>query len=67
MINTIFALIFAVNLIAIVWGIIIYFVEFGSDHGKQEGKEMILRTVTYLFLLMCVYAIVAWIRGLLGF
>ena len=66
-INTLFALVFAVNLVALLWGIVIYFTEMGSDHGKLEGKEMILKMVTYLFLLMCLYAVVDWVRGLLGF
>jgi len=66
-INTIFALVFAVNVVAIVWGIAIYFTELGSDHGKAEGKELILKTVTYLFLLMVLYAVVLWVRGAVGF
>lgn len=66
-INTLFALVLAVNLVALVWGIAIYFTEMGSDHGKAEGKEMILKMVTYLFLLMCLYAVIEWVRGLLGF
>jgi len=66
-INTIFALIFAVNLVAIIWGIAIYYTEFGSDEGKLEGKEFIIKMVTYLFLLMCLYAIVVWVRNAVGF
>ena len=66
-INTLFALVFAVLLVALLWAIAIYFTEMGSDHGKLEGKEMILRTVTNLFLLMCIYGVVEWVRGSLGF
>ncbi len=66
-INTIFALLFAVNVVAIVWGIAIYFTEMGSDHGKAEGKEFILKSVTYLLLLMCIYAVVEWVRNAVGF
>jgi hypothetical protein len=66
-INTIFALVFAVNIVAIAWAISIYYTEFGSDHGKEEGKDMIIKWVTYLFLLMCLYAVVEWVRNLIGF
>jgi len=66
-INTIFALLFAIIVVALVWAIAMYFTEMGSDHGKAEGKAMILQWVTYLLLLMCIYAVVDWIRSLLGF
>ena len=66
-INTIFALVFAIIVVALVWAISIYFTEMGSDHGKAEGKAMILQWVTYLFLLMCLYAVVEWIRSAVGF
>lgn len=66
-INTVFALVFAIIIVALVWGIAIYYAEFGSDHGKLEGKEFIIKWVTYLFLLMCLYAVVEWIRGAVGF
>ena len=66
-INTIFALVFAVNLVAILWGISIYYAEFGSDEGKKEGKDFIIKSVTILFLLMCLYALVVWVRNLVVF
>jgi uncharacterized membrane protein len=62
-----FALVFAVLLVAIFWSIVMYFSEMGNEHGKKHSKEMILNTVTYLFLLMCAYAVVDWIRTSLGF
>ncbi len=66
-INTLFAAFFAVNIVAVVWGIVMYFGEFGSDHGKAEGKAFILKSVTYLFLLMVLYGAVEWVRNAVGF
>ena len=65
-INTLFALIFAVTLLAIVWGIVMYFAEVGSEEARKEYKGVILGSVTALFLLMCAYAVVEWIRTGLG-
>jgi len=65
-INTLFALIFAVNLLAIMWGLVMYFVEIGSDEAKREYKGVIIGGITSLFLLMCVFAVVDWIRTGLG-
>jgi cell division protein FtsX len=65
-INTIFALIIAIILVAVFWSIVTYFTEFGSEEGKKEGKSMVLQWSTYLLLIMIVYGVVEWIRGLIG-
>jgi hypothetical protein len=65
-INTFFALVFAIILIAILWGLATYFTEFGSDHGKREGKALILGSVSWLFLWMVIYALVLWVRSATG-
>ena len=66
-INTIFALLFAVNLVAVLWALAMYFTELGSDHGKAEGKEFILNSVSCLWGLMIIYALVDWVRTAVGF
>lgn len=65
-INTLFALAFAVNLIAIFWGIIMYYAEISSQEANKEFKSVIIGSITSLFLLMCLYAVVDWLRGVLG-
>lgn len=65
-INTIFALIFAVLLLAIFWGLVMYFVEIGSEEAKREYKGVIIGSITGLFLLMCLFAIVEWLRSISG-
>lgn len=65
-INTIFALLFAAALIAVVWGLVLYFGEMGSDEAKKEHKGIIIGSITWLFLLMCIYAVVEWIRASVG-
>ncbi len=65
-INTLFALIIAINLLAILWGLVMYFVEIGSDEAKKEYKGVIVGSITSLFLLMCLFAVVDWIRTGLG-
>lgn len=64
--NTLFALVFSVLLIGVFWSIAMYFVEFGSEPGKKEYKGFIIGFVTWLFLLMFLYALVAWLRGAVG-
>jgi hypothetical protein len=66
-INTFSALIFAIVLVAVFWGLASYFTGFGSVEEQAEGKDLVLGAVTFLFLLMCVYAIVVWVRSSLGF
>ena len=65
-INTFFALIFAIILVTIFWSMVMYFTEMGSEHGKAEGKAMILSSVTTLFIFMCIFALVDWVRSSLG-
>jgi hypothetical protein len=66
-INTFFGLLFAVNIVAVFWGVVHYFSEFGSEHGKAEGKDLILNSISILIVLMVVFAIVNWIRSAVGF
>ena len=66
-INTFFALLFAVNLVAILWSLGVYFTEFGSEQGKASAKSLVLSSVTILFFLMCVFAIIEWVRATVGF
>ena len=65
-VNTFFALIFAVVLVAIMWGMVMYFTEMGSVEGQAEGKALVLSSVTYLFILMIIYALIEWARGAIG-
>ncbi|MDO8548054.1 MAG: hypothetical protein Q7R71_00030 [bacterium] len=65
-INTLFALVFAVTLLAVFWGIVMYYAEIGSEEAKREHKSIIIGSITALFLLMCLYAVVDWLRATLG-
>lgn len=65
-VNTLFALAFAVILIALLWGLVMYFAEMGSEEAKKEHKAITIGSVTWLFLLMCLYAVVLWLRSSLG-
>jgi RsiW-degrading membrane proteinase PrsW (M82 family) len=65
-INTFFALVFAVIIVTIVWAMVMYFTEMGSEHGKAEGKALILSSVTTLFIVMCIYALIDWARTSVG-
>ena len=65
-INTLFALLFAMLIVSIIWGFSFYFTEFGSQEGMKEAKNIFMGGITLLFLLMCVYAVVLWIRASLG-
>jgi len=65
-INTIFALALAITLLAVLWGLVMYFAEMGSDEAKKEHKGIIIGSITALFLLMCLYAVIAWLRSLAG-
>jgi hypothetical protein len=65
-INTLFALLFAILLVSIIWGIALYFAELGSQEGMREAKNIFMGGVTLLFLLMCLFAAVEWVRGVVG-
>lgn len=66
-INTIFALVFAITIVGFVWGIIMYFAEFGSEHGKRHYKDIFMTSVTLLVVEMAVFGIVDWLRSATGF
>ncbi|HEY5382991.1 MAG TPA: hypothetical protein VIJ88_00305 [Candidatus Paceibacterota bacterium] len=65
-INTLFALLFAMLIVSIIWGLSLYFTELGSQEGMKEAKNIFMGGITLLFLLMCVYAAVEWARGVIG-
>jgi uncharacterized membrane protein len=65
-INTIFGLMFAAALVAIFWGLVMYFAEIGSEEAKKEFKGVIIGGITALFLLMFLYALVEWLFSLTG-
>lgn len=65
-IDTLFALVFAVVLVYIVWSLVMYYVEIGSEWGKKEYKGFILRGITWLLELVVIYAILHWVLGLIG-
>ena len=66
LLNTIFGLLFAILLVAIFWSITMYYAEMGSEWSKKEHKSMLIKAITALFLLLCLYAVVEWLRGLIG-
>jgi len=66
-IDTLFALVFSVILVAVFWSVVMYFSEMGNEHGKHEYKDMVINSVSYLFAVMVVYALVDWVRTSLGF
>ncbi len=65
-INTLFALLFAMLIVSIIWGISLYFSELGSQEGAKEAKNIFMGGITLLLLLMCLYAVVGWVRGVVG-
>ncbi len=65
-INTLFALIFAILIVSIIWGLSLYFTELGSQEGMKEAKNVFMGGVTLLFVLMIVYALVEWLRAVVG-
>jgi uncharacterized membrane protein len=67
LLDTIFAFAFAATLIAVMWGIVMYFAEIGSEEARKEFKGIIIGSITWLLVLMCLYAIVGWIQHSLGF
>ncbi|MDE1924716.1 MAG: hypothetical protein KGH79_00860 [Patescibacteria group bacterium] len=66
LINTVMALLFAVALVCVGWGMAMYFYEMGSDEGKKEYKGLLLNSVSALVLLMIIYAVLEWLRGAVG-
>jgi hypothetical protein len=38
----------------------------GSEEGKKEYKGILIGSITALFLLMCVYAVLQWLGSLIG-
>ena len=65
-VNELFGLIFAVNIIWILWSAAMYFTGLTSEEAKREYKPLIIGGVTALIFLMLLWALVAWIRGALG-
>jgi len=65
-INTFFALIFAILIVSIIWGFALYFTEFGSQEGMKEAKNIFMGGITLLLVLMIIYAIVSWLRAAVG-
>lgn len=65
-INTLFALIFAMLIVSIIWGLSLYFSELGSQEGMKAAKNIFMGGITGLFLLMCLYWVVEWIRAAIG-
>ena len=64
--NTLFALLFAILIVSIIWGLSFYFAELGSQEGMKEAKNIFMGGVTLLLLLMCLYAVVEWLRASIG-
>jgi|GEM_PF-3585590 RsiW-degrading membrane proteinase PrsW (M82 family) len=64
--NTLFALVFAILIVSIIWGLSFYFAEFGSQEGMKESKNIFMGGVTLLLLLMVLYGVVEWIRAAIG-
>ena len=64
--NTLFALVFAILVVSIIWGLSFYFAELNSQEGLKEAKNIFMGGVTLLVLLICLYAVVGWIRGVIG-
>ena len=65
-INTLFALIFAILVVSVIWGLSLYFSGFGSQEEMKEAKNVFMGGITGLFLLMCLYAVIEWIRAAIG-
>ena len=66
-INTLFALIFAMLIVSIVWGLALYFTELGSQEGMKEAKNIFMGGVTLLLVFMVLYGLVEWVRTAVGF
>ena len=64
--NTLFALVFAILIISIIWGLSFYFAEMGSQEGIKEAKNIFMGGVTLLFIFMVLYGVVEWIRAAIG-
>ena len=64
--NTLFALVFAILIVSIIWGLSFYFAELGSQEGVKESKNIFMGGITLLLLLTCLYAVVEWIRAAIG-
>jgi len=65
-VNELFGLFFALDLIYILWGMTFYFTELTSEEGKRHNKPLIIDGVGMLVLLMLLWALVEWIRAWLG-
>jgi hypothetical protein len=65
-INTIFALIFAILIVSIIWGLSMYFNELNSQEGSKEAKNIFMGGLTLLVLTMMLYGVVEWIRASIG-
>ncbi len=65
-INTFFALIFAILIVATIWGFSLYFTELGSQEGMKEAKNIFMGSITLILVVMIIYGIVEWVRHAVG-
>jgi hypothetical protein len=66
--NILFPLALAIAFIALVWGIVKYFVIGGdSDDGKSKGKDLIIYSVVGFVIILSFYGIINVLANGLGF
>jgi len=65
--NVLIPLAFALCLLYFFWGIVKY-IRTGaiSEKASQEGKRVMLQGIIALFVVFCIWAIIAFIQGELG-
>lgn len=65
-VNEIFGLVFALNLVWLIWCVAMYFAELTSEEAKREYKPLIIGGASMLVFLMLLWVLVEWIRASLG-
>jgi hypothetical protein len=66
--STLIPFVFALALLAFIWGMFQYFIFGGSDEGSQEkGKQLMLYAIAGFVLMVSIWGIVNMISGGLGF
>ncbi|MEZ4200640.1 MAG: hypothetical protein R3B69_03595 [Candidatus Paceibacterota bacterium] len=53
-------LLFVVGLLYFIYGIIHYFIVEGGEHGLQIGRESFLKAISWFFVALLVYSLVAF-------